>query len=155
MTALLNGTTTFSSSQALASTFNLRITIASKDIDQLGHVNNAVYLHWVQEAVLSYWHHIAPGEATSRLLWVALKHEIKYRVPLFLNDRVDALVTAKEARGSQASFTTLIKRGNELSAEIQSSWCCIDAMTRRPRRLAQEIVRLFLPDTNSGHSTGC
>ncbi len=55
------------------------ITVDSRDIDHMGHVNNAVYLRWVQDAVTRYWEAVAPAEAVARHLWVALKHEISYR----------------------------------------------------------------------------
>ncbi|WFR96219.1 acyl-CoA thioesterase [Rhizobium tumorigenes] len=127
-------------------TFEHHITISPGDIDQMGHVNNAVYLQWVQETIVSYWKHIAPIEARAGLLWVALKHDITYRAPLFLDDNVEALVTATETRGSRASFKTIFKRGKDVSAEVISSWCCIDAATRKPKRVARDLVRKFLPD---------
>lgn len=126
-------------------THEYHVTILPDDIDHMGHVNNAVYLKWVQQAVVSYWERIAPAEAVRQHLWVALKHEITYRRPAFLNDPVDATVIADQVRGSRAFFHTLIKRGEEVLAEVQSSWCCIDASSRRPIRLANDIVRRFLP----------
>jgi acyl-CoA thioester hydrolase len=30
-------------------------------------------------------------------------------------------------------------------SEIKSSWCCLDAVTHRPARLAREVVARFLP----------
>src|SRR3546814_19478053 len=53
------------------------ITVGPDAIDFMGHVNNAHYLSWVQEAVLAHWRKIAPPEAVAQHLWVALKHEIK------------------------------------------------------------------------------
>jgi acyl-CoA thioester hydrolase len=122
-----------------------RITVLPGDIDHMGHVNNAVYLKWVQEAVVSYWERIAPADAVRQHLWVALKHEITYRRPAFLEDMLEATVVADGVRGSRAFFRTLIKRGEEVLAEVQSSWCCLDAGTKRPIRLARDIVRRFLP----------
>ncbi|MDF1777957.1 MAG: acyl-CoA thioesterase [Rhizobiaceae bacterium] len=125
-------------------TFLHRIEITPGDIDDMDHVNNAVYLRWVQEAVVHYWQQISSADAQQGLLWVALKHEIVYRMPLLLNDQVDALVTATGTRGSRASFSTNFRRGDDIAAEVQSSWCCIDANTRRPQRIARDIVRQFL-----------
>lgn len=122
------------------------IEISAQDIDAMGHVNNAVYLKWVQEAVVRYWQHRSPPQAQAELLWVALKHVILYRLPLFLDDQVEAHVMATATRGTRASFTTEFKRGDDLVAEVRSSWCCVDAATRRPRRIASEIVSAFLPD---------
>jgi acyl-CoA thioester hydrolase len=126
-------------------TFDHPITISETDIDHMGHVNNTVYLQWVQDAVVQYWLQVSPPGVQDGILWVALQHQITYRMPLFLGDTVAALVTATGTRGSRASFTTVIKRGGDVAAEIQSSWCCVDASTRRPRRIADEIARIFLP----------
>jgi acyl-CoA thioester hydrolase len=123
---------------------SIRITPA--DIDFMGHVNNAVYLTWVQEAVISYWQKIAPSEALAAHLWVALKHEITYRAPAFLEDQVLADVVATGVQGSRAFFTTLIQRGDTILAEVKSSWCCLDTATRRPARIARDLAARFLPD---------
>lgn len=120
------------------------LTIAPDDIDHMGHVNNAVYLNWVQEAVVAYWEKVAPAEAVARHLWVALKHEITYRRPAFLEDDVIATVIAERVEGARAMFTTVVKRGEEVLAEVQSSWCALDATTRRPIRVAKEIASRFL-----------
>jgi acyl-CoA thioester hydrolase len=121
------------------------IGIEPADIDHMGHVNNSVYLKWVQEAVVQYWEKVAPADAVGRHLWVALKHEISYRRPAFLEDIVVADVIAERVQGARALFTTVIKRGEEVVAEIKSTWCCLDAVSRRPARLAKDIVGRFLP----------
>ena len=122
------------------------IGIVPDDIDHMGHVNNSVYLKWVQEAVVRYWEKVAPADAVARHLWIALSHEIKYRRPTFLNDLVVADVIAERVEGAKAFFTTVIKRGEEVLAEVNSQWCCLDAVTRRPARLAREIAARFLPE---------
>ena len=125
--------------------FRHTITIAPADIDHMGHVNNAVYLRWVQEAVVRYWETVAPVEAVAQHLWVALKHEISYRKPAFLDDGVVAEVIAEGARGARTFFSTVFKRGEEIVAEVSSSWCSLDAATLRPARLARDVVQRFLP----------
>lgn len=120
------------------------IGILPGDIDHMGHVNNSVYLKWVQDAVVRYWESLAPPEAVARHLWVALSHEIKYRRPAFLEDVVVADVIANKVEGARAFFTTVIKRGEEVVAEVTSSWCCLDAVTRRPARLARDIAARFV-----------
>ncbi len=124
---------------------NHAIQIEPADIDFMGHVNNAVYLRWVQDAVITYWQQIAPSEDVARHLWVALKHEITYRAPAFLEDEILAKVLATSVKGPRAFFTTLIQRGDTIIAEVKSSWCCIDTETRRPARIAAELARRFLP----------
>ncbi len=124
------------------------IRIAPGDIDFMGHVNNAHYLTWVQEAVTAHWRHLAPAEAVARHLWVALKHEITYRKPAFLDDQVVATVILEKVHGARAFYETLIKRGEEVLAEVRSSWCCIDAETLRPARIAGDIAERFFGKTD-------
>lgn len=124
--------------------FRHPISIAQDDIDHMGHVNNSVYLEWVQDAVVQYWQTIAPAEAVAKHLWVALKHEITYRKPTFLDDQVFAEVVAERVQGARAFFTTMIRRGEEVLAEVKSCWCCLDAVTQRPARLAPDVGGRFV-----------
>ena len=126
--------------------FRYAIGIAPADIDHMGHVNNSVYLKWVQDAVVDYWEAIAPAEAVAAHLWVALKHEITYRRPTFLDDVVVADVIAEKIQGARAFFSTVIRRGEEVVAEVKSCWCCLDSATKRPARLARDVARRFIPD---------
>jgi acyl-CoA thioester hydrolase len=119
------------------------IGIIPADIDFMGHVNNARYLNWVQDAVVAHWQKLAPPQAVAEHLWVALKHEITYRKPAFLDDDVIATVILEKVEGARAFYETLIKRGETVLAEVKSSWCCIDAKTLRPARVAKDIVAHF------------
>ncbi|RKF21183.1 acyl-CoA thioesterase [Altericroceibacterium spongiae] len=118
--------------------------IVQTDIDHMGHVNNAVYLRWVQDAVVKYWEAVAPSEAQASHLWVALKHEITYRKPAFLDDEVIAEVIAQEVQGARTFFRTLFRRGEEILAEVTSCWCCLDSVSHRPMRVAGDLARRFI-----------
>ncbi len=128
-----------------AASFSHPITIRPDDIDFMGHVNNARYLGWVQDAVLAHWQKLAPTEAVASRLWVALKHEITYRKPAFLEDDVIAKTVLESTKGARAFYHTVIERGGEVLAEVKSSWCCVDAQTLRPARIGEEIARFFFP----------
>ncbi len=125
------------------------IAIDPADIDFMGHVNNASYLKWVQEAVISHWERLAPAEAIAAHLWVALKHEITYRKPAFLADDVVATVLLEKVHGARAFYQTIIRRGEDVLAEVQSSWCCINADTHLPARLTDNIIERFLGKSTS------
>jgi acyl-CoA thioester hydrolase len=123
--------------------YHFPVPIDPADIDFMGHVNNASYLKWVQYAVLSHWQKIAPADAVASHLWVALKHEITYRKPTFLEDEVTATVLLEKIQGARAFYETIIRRGEDVLAEVKSSWCCVDAKTLRPVRLAASVVEQF------------
>ena len=114
--------------------FSFPIQVTPEDIDFMGHVNNARYLNWVQDAVLAHWNKIAPAEEIAAKAWVALKHEITYRKPAFLEDDVIAQTVLERYNGARAFYHTVIRRGEDVLAEVRSSWCCIDAETLRPAR---------------------
>ena len=128
-----------------AKPFAFPIKVVPEDIDFMGHVNNSRYLNWVQEAVLEHWRNLAPPDAVAQRAWVALKHEITYRKPAFLEDVVVANVVLESIHGARAFYETVIKRGTEVLAEVKSSWCCIDAETLRPARIGEHLREFFFP----------
>jgi acyl-CoA thioester hydrolase len=132
-------------SSEATNTYDYDLDVAAGDIDELGHVNNAVYLTWVQAAVLRHWRRFAPQEVAAAHLWVALKHEISYRHPAFLDDHVVVRVVLQKLQGARAFYKTLVRHGDEILAEVESCWCCLDAATRKPVRLTRDIVARFLP----------
>lgn len=120
------------------------VDVDPSDIDFMGHANNAVYLKWVEAAVLDHWRKLAPPDAVREYAWVAVKHEITYRKPAFVHDHLMVIVRLEGVRRESAYYEMVIRRGDEILAEIQSRWCCLDAATLRPSRLAQEVIDKFV-----------
>ncbi|HWJ22359.1 MAG TPA: hypothetical protein VNS52_08415, partial [Gemmatimonadaceae bacterium] len=56
--------------------FEQRRIVEPPDLDERAHVNNVVYLRWVQDVATAHWRAHAPVEAQERIAWVALRHEI-------------------------------------------------------------------------------
>ena len=123
--------------------FTMPIRILADDIDFMGHVNNARYLGWVQDVVLAHWQKLAPAEEVASKAWVALKHEITYRKPAFLDDEVIAETMLEKVKGARSFYNTVIRRGEEVLAEVQSMWCCIDSDTLRPARISLDVAEKY------------
>ena len=68
--------------------YELRFPVAPGDIDELGHVNNTVYVRWVQDAAIAHWRASAPADAQATLVWVVARHEIDYKHPAVLGDQI-------------------------------------------------------------------
>jgi len=51
----------------------------------LGHVNNVVFLRWVQDAAVAHWFAKATQEDQESLFWVVLRHEIDHKHPAYLS----------------------------------------------------------------------
>jgi acyl-CoA thioester hydrolase len=107
------------------------------------YANDASYLNWVQAATLDHWQTFAPPTAVDAYLWVAVRHEITYWRPAFIADRLAANVKLSRVQRESAFYDILIKRGEEVLAEISSRWCAIDAVTRLPVRLPHGITDHF------------
>ncbi len=130
-----------------AEVFTLRFPVDAADIDELGHVNNIVYLRWAQEIAIAHWRARASEEMLTRYVWVVLRHEADYRAALTLGDEVEVRTWVDDApRGaSWARFVEIHKAGNERPAvQIKSNWAMLDAETRRVKRVPAEIVERFL-----------
>lgn len=118
----------------------------------MGHVNNARYLGWVQDVVLAHWQKLAPADEVASKAWVALKHEITYRRPAFLDDDVIAETMLEKIAGARSFYNTVIRRGEEVLAEVQSMWCCIDSGTLRPARINRDVAEKYFGLTQPSKS---
>jgi len=116
-----------------------------QDIDHMGHVNNSVYLTWVQEVVVGHWSRIAPPDIKAQVGWIALKHEIIYRRAAFLGEAVDVGTRIVQIRGVKAYYETLIKRGEKVLASVKSVWGAVDLSTGRLKRLKPQDIETIFP----------
>src|SRR5215510_7920761 len=66
--------------------FELPHRVEPGDIDELGHVNNVVYLRWVQDAATAHWRALATPAQQAAVVWVAARHEIDYLRPAMPGD---------------------------------------------------------------------
>ncbi len=64
--------------------FQLEIEPKASDFDAMDHINNVVYLQWVQDVAEAHWKHISGQDDDKINLWVALRHEIDYKRKLNL-----------------------------------------------------------------------
>lgn len=133
--------------------FIQRFPVAAGDIDELGHVNNIVYLRYAQEMAIAHWRSRALPEMVDAFVWVVTRHEVDYRAQLELGDDVEVRTWVDEApRGpSWIRFVEVYKAGAEKpSAQIKSNWVMLDAQTRRMKRVPPELAARFMDDQNAG-----
>ena len=125
--------------------FTLIVAVLSEDIDEQNHVNNMVYLRWVQEIAIAHWRAIASPEAQAAVSWVVLRHEIEYKSPAVLGDEVELRTWVGKATRLTFERFTEIRRKNEtrLLAKARTLWCPIDPQTARPTRVSNEVRSQF------------
>src|SRR5438477_12843245 len=69
-------------------TFEMIVSVLPGDIDEQNHVNNTVYLRWVQDVATAHWKSLASAEAQRAVGWIVLRHEIDYKIPAGLGDEI-------------------------------------------------------------------
>jgi acyl-CoA thioester hydrolase len=125
--------------------YELRVRVEPADLDEQDHVNNVVYVRWVQDAALAHWRALTTAEVQATVGWALLRHEIDYRAPARLGDEVVVRTRVGHLEGLTFERLTTIERaadGRRL-VESRTLWCPIDPRSGRPRRVSDEIRSVF------------
>jgi acyl-CoA thioester hydrolase len=132
--------------------YEIEIAVEPADIDSLGHVNNVTYVRWVQDAAVAHWQARAAAEDRERLFWVVVRHEIDYKQPALLADRIRARTWVGAAtRATFERFTELRRAADgALLAQARTLWCPIDANSRRPVAVGASVRERFSARPNDG-----
>jgi len=125
--------------------FELPIQVASADIDDLGHVNNIVYLRWVQDVAEAHWFSAAPAEDQAGLVWMVVRHEIDYLSPAVAGDDLILRTWVGAAAGLRFDRHTEVLRtaDRKVLAKARTVWVPIDAASGRPKRVSDRVRKMF------------
>lgn len=125
--------------------YELPIEVRPGDIDELGHVNNVVYLRWVQDAATAHWQDRASEEDRASLFWVVARHEIDYLRPAYLETDVVARTWVGTASRRQFERHTELVRGSDGKTLIRARtlWVPVDAGTLRPTDVSDRVRDQF------------
>ena len=121
--------------------FEMTVSVSTGDIDEQNHVNNTVYLRWVQGVATAHWQAVASPEAQETVGWVVLRHEIDYKTPAALGDKIILRTwVGKATRLTFERFTEIRRNGDgQLLSKARTLWCPINAQTGRPMRVPAEV----------------
>ena len=116
-----------------------------EEIDELGHVNNAVYVRWVQDAGTEHWFAVAPETMASRFHWVCLRHEIDYRDPVLEGETVEVRTWLGDVSGPRFDRHVDIRKPGaaKFSCQAVTTWLMVESATGRPRRVGAEVLEAF------------
>ena len=125
--------------------FEMIIPVLPGDIDEQNHVNNTVYLRWIQDVATAHWRAVASPKEQETIGWVVLRHEIDYKGPATLGDEMVLRTwVGKATRLTFERFTEIRRnRDGRLLSEARTLWCPIDAQTGRPVRVSEEVRSRF------------
>lgn len=127
--------------------FETRITAAPDDIDELGHVNNAVWVRWIQDMATSHWRAAADPAHVEAYVWVVTRHEIDYLRFVVPGETVTARTWVGEApKGARFDrHVEFTGEDGKVRVRAKTTWAIIDKATGRPLRVPKEVAAPFLP----------
>jgi acyl-CoA thioester hydrolase len=123
----------------------MTVSVLPDDIDEQNHVNNTVYLRWVQDIATAHWRAIASPDAKETIGWVVLRHEIDYKTSAALGDKIALRTWVGEATRLTFERFTEIRRNSDgqLLSKARTLWCPINTRTGRPMRVPEQVREQF------------
>ncbi|GAB2776462.1 acyl-CoA thioesterase [Salinimicrobium soli] len=128
-----------------AEVYTQRRTVSKADLDDLHHVNNVVYVQWIQDIAKEHWEVRASDQLKQDFIWVMIRHEIDYKKEAFLGDEI-----LLETFVGDTTFVTSLRYVNiknaktgEVLVSSKSTWCLLDAASKKPTRITDDLRTVF------------
>ena len=125
----------------------LTFTALPEHIDELGHVNNAVWVDWIQQIATAHWSAVAAPEHQAAFVWVVTRHEIDYRGNITLGESVLAETFIPEPP-TGARFNRRVDfrdAAGKIIVAARTTWAIIDRASSRILRVPMEVADQFRP----------
>lgn len=127
------------------SELTLTFTAGPEHIDQLGHVNNTVWVQWIQDIAIAHWESRARTEHLEHYYWVVIRHEIDYRGNIGEGEVAHGTTCIPgEARGAQSVRLVEFTDGaGKLLVRAETTWAMLDRASGRLARVRPEVLAPF------------
>ena len=128
--------------------FEHRITAHAEHIDELGHVNNAVWVQWIQEVALAHWYSIADPAHQDDYIWVVVRHEIDYLRAVTEGETVTGRTWVGEApKGARFDrHMEFVGEDGKVRVRAVTQWAIIDKAAGRSIRVPPGVIAPFMND---------
>ena len=128
--------------------FELTLAAGPEHIDELGHVNNAVWVQWIQQVAVAHWDAVASQGQRDAYYWVVVRHEIDYLRPAHEGDRIAARTWVADApQGARFDrFVEFTGPDGKICVRSKTQWAIIDKVLGRPIRVPAEVVAPFVTE---------
>jgi acyl-CoA thioester hydrolase len=126
--------------------FERQITATTEDIDELGHVNNAAWVRWIQDLATAHWYAAARPEHRDAYIWVVTRHEIDYLRGVGPGETVTGRTWVPDPPRGARFDRHMEFTGADGKARVRAktTWAMIDRATGRPLRVPAEVAAPFL-----------
>lgn len=124
--------------------FSYHHTVSEQEIDRLNHVNNVVYVQWIQNIATKHWSILSKNTILNeKYSWVVIRHEIDYKKSAILDDELTISTWVGETIGVTSIRNVEIFKGAILIAKAKTTWCLIDNQSFKPTRITANILAIL------------
>jgi acyl-CoA thioester hydrolase len=121
----------------------LKFQVTKDAIDTLQHVNNAVYVQWMEIVATKHWAFLNEKQSLTEFVWVVMKHEIDYKNQAFLGDEIIAKTWVGETKGVTSVRHIEFYKGDTLLVSAKTIWAMLNAKTKKPTRIRENVLRIL------------
>lgn len=124
--------------------FELTITVSSEDIDDLQHVNNLVYVKWMDKIATTHWNFLTKENPLPQYIWVVMRHEIDYLKQAGLGDEIKVKTWVGETTGITSVRFMEFYKNDVLLVKAKTIWVMLNAETFKPVRIREDVLSVLL-----------
>lgn len=131
----------------MGATYSLSFTAGPEHIDENGHVNNAVWVRWMEELATAHWLADARPQDVAAFVWVVTRHEIDYRGNIGSGESVTGTTEIREPpKGARFDrHVAFCDASGRVIVRARTTWAMVDRASGRLLRVPAEIAARFLP----------
>ena len=132
----------------MSNRFERSFTAKAEHIDELGHVNNAVWVQWIQDMATAHWDAVARPEDREAFFWVVTRHEIDYRGNVAEGESVTGTTWIEgPARGATSLRRVEFRNAaGKVIVNAATTWAMLERASNRLARVRAEVLAPFVGD---------
>ena len=123
--------------------YTLTITVSSEDLDLLHHVNNLVYVKWMDKIATNHWAYLTKDTPLPQYVWVVVRHEIDYLKQAILGDEIIVKTWVGETKGVTSVRFMEFYKNDVLLVKAKTTWAMLDAITHKPSRIRENVLKVL------------
>ena len=130
--------------------FDLKIKVKSEHIDVLGHVNNVLYVHWMQDVASAHIEHLGLGlqqYIELKHAMVAVEHHVQYRKAAFEDEEIILRTWLDDINAlySFRQYAFYRPKDKSILFLANTKWACIEIKSGRPKRMSPSFTQAYQP----------
>lgn len=123
--------------------YEKEITVQEAHLDALKHVNNVVFLQWIQDIAGEHWDSKSNAQFDAQYYWVVLDHFIEYKRQAVLHDSLLVRTFVEKNEGVRSWRIVEFYKNEKLVVRSKTTWCLISREKNRPVRIPKEVDAMF------------